>query len=205
MLISNFNEVLDFYKIIKSPLITVLNEDINTIIGAFDGFNIIRTMKLDEPGPFLVPGSWLNTKLTTKLDLSGKVREDFIPMINGPVILNKDNKCLIYVDVSRELNNKYHIIQNDLNNYELKYNGVFSDGEFFDEFNKLKASDGATFMRLDQHVCMCLYKGMVPYNKKDVVLYNVYCGPMNFIAEFITKKSKGKEPDLHTYIRYLYV
>ena len=207
MLISNFNSVVDIYKKLKTPLVTIDNINPNVIIGVYDDFNVLRTMRLFEQAPFLNPGMWLNLSISPSVDLSGTVPSELIEMINGAVIRKDTGEELFFIDVNRELNRKLSILRTQLSSgeYIKTYEGVFNQGEFFEQFNNQKASDGVSVLRLAPRICLCIYKGLIPYNKADTVLYNIYCGKHDFIAEFITKKKKLSEPDLYTYIRYLYV
>lgn len=207
MLISNFKSIADVYKKLKAPLVTIDNNNPNTIIGVYDDFKVLRTMNLIEPAPFLTPGMWLNLGITTKLNLEDTIPVELIEMINGPVLTDNNDNELFYIDVNRELNRKFDELKFQLNNgiYTKQYEGIFNEGEFFEGFNELKASDGASLFKIAPRICLFVYKGLIPYNKGDTVIYNIYCGSTNFIAEFITKKKKMTEPDLYTYIRYLYL
>ncbi len=208
MLISNFNTVVDVYKKLKAPLVTIDNQSPNVIIGAYDDFNVLRLMKLQGEAPFLKPGMWLNLGISSDIDLTGTVPSELIEMINGSVMRNSDGQELFFIDVNRELNKKLRKLEAQIyftGEYIKKFEGVFNQGEFFEKFNSQKASDGASILRIAPGICPIIYKGLIPYNKADTVLYNIYCGKDNFIVEFITKKKKATEPDLYTYIRYLYV
>ena len=208
MLISDFDQKVTLFKKLKAPLITLHQYQPDLIIGAFDDFNVIRTMRVNgdyDSIDLLRPNKWLNLGITSKDDFSGNIPEELIPMLNGPVIRN-DLQTLIYVDVHRELNIKYNTIQSILSNYDLVYND--SELEIFDgydQFMEYKASDGGMFIKLNPHICMTVYKGLIPYAKGDKILFNIYAGQTDFLAEFRTIKKKKSDPEIVTYVRYLYV
>lgn len=208
MLVSNFNSVVDFYKRLKAPLVTLSNMDPHIVIGAYDDLRVLRVMKTMEPGPFLGPGLWLNMKFKCDKDvLSGTVPSEVIPIINGPFI-EKNGLPVIFVDINRELNSKYYNMLNDLAMYQLEYKNLpFTHEEtgFFDSFNNMRADDGACLLKISPRINMFVYKGLIPYVKGDIVTYNIYTGPNDFIVEFVTFKKKSTEPDIHTYVRYLYI
>lgn len=222
MLISDFNEKIKMFKKMKAPLITSINSPLITpnlydnvfgVIGAFDDFNVIRIMELDrtnnshmESMSLLNNYNWLNLGITTKDDLAGTIPSELIPMINGPVIRD-DDRTLIYIDVNKELNKKYEYVLTMKNSYSLLYeNQMLSDDMWFqDTFLNFKASDGAVLYKVAPHICMTLYKGLIPYAKGDKIVYNIYCDEYDFLTEFITIRKSKSDPDIKTYVRYLYV
>lgn len=210
MLISNFNESVKVLKNMKASMVASSYNDPNLIIGSYDGFNIIRVMDLNgyEVDPsilnLLSGNNWINFGITAKIDTDGTIPQEMIPLINGPAIRNDNNVQIYFVDVKKELNNKLNNLIGLLSAYEKTYSDiVFNEGSFFEEFNKQKATDGGIRLVIDHRVIMTLYKGLIPYNKSDIVKYNIYCGERDFIAEFIT--TKKKLPEIRTYIRYLYL
>lgn len=207
MIISNFKEVIDFYKRLKAPLVTTNMVNPNMAIGGYDKMRVIRTMEFMEPCPFLKGEDWLNFELahSKDLDITGPVPSEFLPEINGPMV-HDGLIPILNVNVHRELNGKLAIVYNMLETYEKRYSDiVFNEGEFFDTFSAMKASDGAIMCRVSPSICFSVYKGLIPFLKTDTVTYSIYCGPKDFVVEFITRKKKASEPSLKTYIRYMYV
>lgn len=209
MLISGFDQKVALFKKMKAPLITQHDYQPDVIIGAFDDFNVIRVMNvspIEHPELDLLSNNrWLNLGITVKDDLSGTMPEELIPIINGPVIKN-ELRMLIYVDVHRELNIKYETIRRLKSDYQMTYSGIGLETlPGYDEFLSMKATDGAMFLRLDPHICMAVYKGLIPYAKGDIITYNIYQGQTDFLAEFTTNKKKKTDPNIITYVRYLYV
>lgn len=200
MLTYNFDSVLKFYKQLKTPLTTIVNQSPNIILGTYEDLVVLRVLECAQPGPFLSPGMWLNLKLKCDDDLKGNYPSEFIPNINGQI-----EEGQMYIDINRELNIKYYRVLDDISKYNHSYNGIFSDGEFFDNFNNMKATDGAILFRLAPRICFFVYKGLVPYLKSDTVYYDIYCGENDFIVKFTTVKKKHDEPKLYTYVRYLYL
>lgn len=211
MLISNFDDNSKIFRCLKAPLVASYLLKPNLIIGSYDGFNIIRLM--DVAGYpvdlgllyILNNGGWFNFSISSKLDMTGEVPQELIPTINGPVMRDDNDNPLYFIDVRRELNAKLNNVIWIMDNYEKRYSDlIFNEGDFFNEFNQKKATDGASFLKIDPHVILTLFKGLIPYVKGDVVTYNIYCGERDFLAEFKTKKKKN-EPDVTTFIRYLYL
>lgn len=211
MLISNFDDNSKIFKCLKSPLVTssILNPFL--LIGAYDGFNVIRVMNVEgysiDPTimNILLSGGWINFGITSKLDMDGEIPQELIPMINGPVMRNDKGDQLYFIDVNRELNIKLDSIMQIIDGYEHRYsNLIFNDGDFFADFDQKKATDGASFLKIDPHIILTVFKGLIPYAKGDIVTYDIYCGQRDFLAAFKTKKKK-KEPDITTFIRYLYL
>ena len=210
MLISNFDDTAKIFKNLKAPLVTSSYENSSFIIGAFDDFNVIRTMDISEyeTNPELVmilsQGGWFNFGITQD-KMQGAVPQELIPVINGPVIRNDKGQQLYFINVKQELNEKIRRINVLKSLYRLEYNGlIFTEGEFFDEFNLKQATDGASLLKINPHIILTMYKGLIPYLKGDIVTYDIYCGERDFLVEFTTKKKK-KEPDIKTYVRYLYL
>jgi hypothetical protein len=173
----------------------------NVLIGTYPDFKIIRLMHLDneQEVPYFDGRNWVGITgvIPKDLNLSEPIDPNTIDLCNTPV---RD----FYVDVNKELREKYYTLMGMCREPIDRF--IFSEGEFFEQLNQMKADDGGLLYRHSRHICFVVYKGMIPYNKGDIVSCTLYdCGGEGFITQFCTERKKKQEPNIFTFIRYIYV
>lgn len=193
--ISEFNEIVNGIKAIKSDYVCIYND---LLLGTDYTMSTLRIYKM--PIVISIPSFTIISKELSSNFFSNIIDTNIVIDFDESKIYCPNNKS--YADVSNPMLNNllgpvidsiYNRLRDNINtSFKFIDFGYITEDESFQQFKTIKAADGSILYEPNgnSEYGMYIYSGSLPLNKNDILSLAIYDSGSTFISEFTVYKKK---------------